>query len=269
MSSMNIGGRSVLLTGATGGLGSAIAHELARCGATLTITGRRSEVLQELADSLGSRVEKVLTVDLARPQELEQLITECANVDIVVANAALPASGELATFSLEQIDRALTVNLYAPMRLTQAFAPKMAAGGGGHIVHIASLAGKTATARASVYNATKFGLRGFALAMRAELATAKVGVSLVTPGFISDAGMFAETQVELPPGFGTKSPQDVADAVRKAIEENKAEVVVAPLATRAMIEISNLAPDLTATIARRLGGNRIATQVAERQQTKR
>ena len=81
---------------------------------------------------------------------------------------------------------------------------------------MSSLAGKTPTAGSSLYNATKFGLRGFAGAMRAELHGTGVGISTIFPGFIRDAGMFAVTDVKLPIGVGTKSPEHVAAATLQA-----------------------------------------------------
>ena len=85
----------------------------------------------------------------------------------------------------------------------------------------------------SVYCATKFGLRGFALGLRDDLVPNGVGVTVVFPGFIRDAGMFAESGAKLPPGVGTKTPEDVARAVVRAIESDRAEIDVAPLALRA------------------------------------
>ena len=95
---------------------------------------------------------------------------------------------------------------------------------------MSSLAGKAAAPGTSVYAATKFGLRGFALALREDLAAKGVGVSVSCPGFIRDAGMFAESGAKLPPYVGTKRPDDVARAVVKAIEHNRAELDVAPAA---------------------------------------
>src|SRR5437899_4963618 len=108
---MQISGATVLLTGASGGLGQAIARALGERGASLILTGRRTEVLQGLADELGARA---LAVDLANPAEIDRLLSEAGDIDILVANAALPASGTLDSFSVEEIDRALNVNLRAP-----------------------------------------------------------------------------------------------------------------------------------------------------------
>src|SRR5438270_8960638 len=117
--------------------------------------------------------------------------------------------------------------------LARAFAPAMARRGSGHLLFMSSLSGKAATPATSLYNATKYGLRGFASALRAELRASGVGVSAVFPGFIREAGMFADAQVKLPPGVGTRTPADVARAVLEAIERNRGEVDVAPLALRA------------------------------------
>src|SRR3954447_12183123 len=108
---MNLHGRTVLLTGATGGLGQAIAPRLRDAGASLVLTGRRADVLEPLAAELGGRA---LAVDLADRQAVASLAAECADVDVLVANAGLPASGEALGFSVEEIDRALEVNLRAP-----------------------------------------------------------------------------------------------------------------------------------------------------------
>jgi short-subunit dehydrogenase len=263
---MEISGCKVLLTGATGGLGQAIARALRSKGADLILTGRRVDVLEPLAAELSARA---LAVDLSDASEIDRLLAEAGDVDILVANAALPASGRLDSFSTEQIDRALDVNLRAPIVMTHALVPQMLSRGRGHLLFMSSLSGKTGTAGSSMYNATKFGLRGFAMAMRAELHGSGVGVSAIFPGFIREAGMFAEAQVELPRGVGTRSPEDVAKATVGAIERNRGEVDVAPLSLRIGSAFSGIAPELSATITRKSGSDRIAHQLADSQRSKR
>ncbi|HEV3092934.1 MAG TPA: SDR family NAD(P)-dependent oxidoreductase [Solirubrobacteraceae bacterium] len=263
---MEISGSKVLLTGATGGLGQAIARALSTKGADLILTGRRLDVLEPLASELSARA---LAVDLSEPAEVQRLLAEAGDVDILVANAALPASGMLDSFSVQQIDRALDVNLLAPIVMAHELAPRMRERGRGHLLFMSSLSGKTGTAGSSIYNATKFGLRGFAMAMRAELHDTGVGVSAVFPGFIREAGMFAEAQVELPRGVGTRSPEDVAKATVEAIERNRGEVDVAPLTLRLGSAFSGIAPELAATVTRKTGGDRIAHQLADGQRGKR
>jgi short-subunit dehydrogenase len=128
-------------------------------------------------------------------------------------------------------------------------------------VFISSLSGKVASASSSIYSATKFGLRGFALGLREDLRPSGVGVSVVLPGFIREAGMFAQAGVELPRGVGTRSPDDVARAVVNAIEHNRAELDVAPLGLRLGASFAGLAPELAARVSRRMGGEKIASDL--------
>jgi uncharacterized protein len=256
---MRISGSTVLLTGATGGIGHAIARELSGRGAKLILTGRRTDVLEPLATELGGRA---LAVDLSDATEVDRLLAEAGEVDVLVANAALPGAGALESFSVEQIDRALDVNLRVPIVMAHQLAPAMAKRGAGHLLFVSSLSGKAASPNSTLYNATKFGLRGFALALRAELRASGVGVSVVCPGFIRDAGMFAEAEVKLPRGVGTRSPEDVARATANAIERNRGEVDVAPFSLRAGAIFANVAPEIAATVTRKTGSDEIATALA-------
>jgi len=263
---MKISGSTVLLTGATGGIGHAIARELHRRGATLILTGRRQEELEALAKEVGGRA---LTADLSDRAEVDRLTTEAGEVDILVANAGLPGTGLIDELKVEEIDRLLDVNLRAPIMTARALAPGMARRGGGHLLFVSSLSGKVATTRSALYSATKFGLRGFALGLREDLREQNVGVSVVCPGFIREAGMFADSGVKLPKGVGTSSPDDVARTVATAIERNRAEVDVAPLPMRAGAMFAGIAPSLAAAASRAAGANRIAVQLAAGQRDKR
>jgi uncharacterized protein len=263
---MQIAGSNVLLTGATGGIGQAIARALAARGGKLILTGRRLDVLEPLAQQLDART---AAVDLAQPAELERLVRDAGQVDILVANAALPASGALDSFTVQEIDRALDVNLRAPIVLAHALLPQMLERGRGHLLFMSSLAGKAATPGTAMYNASKYGLRGFASALRADLRTTGVGVSAIFPGFIRDAGMFAEAGVKLPSGVGTRTPEDVAEATVKAIERNRGEVDVAPLPLRASTIFASLAPELAGSVARKLGSEDISRKLEAGQRDKR
>jgi short-subunit dehydrogenase len=257
-----LNGARVLLTGATGGIGNAIARGLHEKGAHVLITGRRREALEELEG-------EPIVADLSERGAVDALLGRAGRVDVLVANAALPGSGKLDSYSPEEIDRAIDVNLRAPIQLTRALVPAMVERGSGHVVLISSLSGKVPAAYGSIYSATKFGLRGFGLSLNDELHDTPVGVSVVAPGFIRDAGMFADSGAQLPKGTGTRTPQNVADAVVRAIESGKQEIDVAPLSFRIGARASGVAPGLMAGLQRRLGSHRVGAEMGEGQRSKR
>jgi uncharacterized protein len=265
---MEIGGRRVLLTGASGGIGDAIARALHARGATVLLSGRRTDALEQLAGWLGERAE-ALPADLSTPQGVGELVAAAGDIDILVANAALPGSGRIDDFTPDQIDRTIAVNLRAPIELARELAPGMVERGAGQLVFISSMSGKIANGGGSVYSATKFGLRGFAAGLRDELHGSGVGVTVVFPGFISDGGMFADTGIELPSYVKTRTPGQVAAAVVRGIERDRGEIDVAPLTVRATGWLAAIAPDAVAAVGRRLGSAEVAEQLAERQRVKR
>ncbi len=265
---LDLAGSTVLLTGASGGIGGAIAVALDRARARLVLSGRRTDALEELRSQLGDRPE-IATADLSDGPAASRLAERAGAVDVLVANAALPSSGALTDFTPEQLDRALDVNLRAPIQLSRELVPGMVERGRGHLVFISSLSGKVASTRSTVYSATKFGLRGFASGLREDLHGTGVGVTVVFPGFVSGAGMFADAGVELPRYVGTCTPEEVAAAVVRGVEENRAELDVAPFGLRAGVFLSSIAPVTAARLQRRLGAERLAEAMAEGQAGKR
>jgi short-subunit dehydrogenase len=264
-------GKRILLSGATGGLGRAIAEELAGRGAKLVLSSRKKDELREVARSLegGARRHRVIVSDLAKANAPEKLIRDAGAIDGLVANAALPASGKLDDFSRQELARALRVNFEAPILMARELAPKLAKKGTGHFVFISSLSGKVATPRSSLYSATKFGLRGFAFGLREDLHPAGVGVSIVSPGFVREAGMFHEAGASPPPGLGTTTPRKVAKAVSRSIRRDKSEIAVAPLRQRFLAEVGYRHPNVAAGFGRRRGAAEIADTVAKGQADKR
>jgi short-subunit dehydrogenase len=263
---MRLEGSTALVTGATGGIGQAIVHALRDRGANVIASGRKREVLEVMADERAG-VEP-LVADLCDPAQVSSLV-EGRRIDVLVANAALPASGRLDSFTPDEIDRALDVNLRAPMQLARALVPHMVERGAGHLVFISSLSGKFASAGASVYNATKFGLRGFGFALHEELRGTGVGATTVFPGFIREAGMFADSGVELPRGVGSRRPEDVARAVIAGIDKGRAEVDVAPRSLAFGARLFGFAPGMIAGVNRRLGSDPLSEAIAEGQRDKR
>jgi short-subunit dehydrogenase len=255
---MELAGKTVLLTGATGGLGRAIATALGERDAKVILSSRRQADLDELAMGLAGGPHRTIVTDLANEGEALRLLEAAGDIDVLVANAGLPGSGQLTSLSQEHIERALRVNLEAPIRMSRELVPRLVERGSGHLVFISSLSGKAATARASVYCATKFGLRGFALALREDLRGTGVGASVVMPGAIRGAGMFADSGASVPAMMGTGTPEQVGAAVVRAIERNRAEVSVAPIRQRALTAMAANAPEMSGKLA---GGT--ATKVAE------
>jgi short-subunit dehydrogenase len=268
MTGLKLDGRTVLVTGATGGIGAAIARALHERGASLVLTGRRTEVLDQLSERLGERVE-VVAADLADRDDVARLCDRAREVDVLVANAALPASGRIDDFTPEEIDRALDVNLRAPMQLARAAVPEMTGRDSGHLTFISSMAGKVASPGSSLYSSTKFGLRAFASALRQDLHASGVGVTTVFPGFVRDAGMFADADVKLPAGVGSVTPEQVAEAVVRGIEHDKGEIAVAPVMMRGGALIAALSPSFSARVQRRLGGAELSDAIARGQADKR
>lgn len=265
---MSLVSGNVLITGATGGIGHAIARAFGARGASLMLLGRRAAVLEDLAAEVSGRA---MSCDLADREDVKRLAVQAtgAAIDVYVANAALPASGVFTELTPAEIDRMLEVNLRAPIAVARALVPEMIERGAGHMVFISSLSGKAAGPASSMYAATKFGLRGFALSLREDLRPHGVGVSTVLPGFIRDAGMFADAGIALPPGVGTRTPEQVAEAVIRAVERNRAEVEVAPLPLRVGATFAGAAPEIAAAAARLIGSAKIATDLAAGQRDKR
>lgn len=260
---MELAGRKALLTGATGGLGRAIAQALAERGASVALSARKREALEQLAAELPGGGHTILPVDLAEPGAAERLAAEAGAVDVLVANAGLPGAGRLHDFSAEEVQRALRVNLESPMLMARALYPAMVEKGSGALVFIASLAGKAASPQSSIYNATKFGLRGFALGLRTDLGPKGVGVSLVSPGFIREAGMFADAGARPPAGMGTATPEQVGGAVVKAIEADRVEITVAPFQQRFMAHFAMASPSISVRAQSGSAGQKAAGAIAD------
>lgn len=263
---MDLDGARTLVTGATGGLGDAIARACAARGAKVLLTGRREAPLRELAEELGA---EAVVADLANRDDVARLVATFRELDALVSNAALPGSGKVETFSIEEIDRAVEVNLRVPVVLSRQFTPAMVERGRGHVVFVSSLGAVFPTPGLAIYNATKSGLASYGLSLRGELGIQGVGVSIVYPGPIRDAGMWAETGLEPPIGISTRSPADVGASVVRAIEHNRAEVIVAPLALRVGAALGRSAPATVARLAPRLGAYEVTDAMAEALRHKR
>ena len=233
------------------------------------LSGRRAEALEALAAELPGEGHRVVPSDLSEPGAAEKLAAEAGAIDVLVANAGLPGTGRLPDLTADESTGALRVNLEAPMLLARALEPGMLERGSGHMVFVSSLSGKSATPLSSVYNATKFGLRGFALGLRADLDPVGVGVSIVSPGTIREAGMYADSGAPPITGLGTGSPSRSPTPCCKAIEQNKVEVSVAPVQQRLLAHFALTSPGIAVKIASGDAGQKAAAEVAAGQTDKR
>jgi uncharacterized protein len=167
------------------------------------------------------------------------------------------------------VPRQIDVNLTAPIVLAHELAPKLVAKGGGHLVFISSISGKVGAKGSTLYSASKFGLRGFATSLHAELLDEGVGVTTVYPGFIKDAGMFHDAKVELPPGVSMRSPEQVADAVLQGIRKNRSEIDVAPITLRSGAWLAGISQSAVQKIQKIAGGDKVSAALGEGQRDKR
>src|SRR4051794_37167572 len=241
---------------------------MAARGSRMILSSRKGPELDELAESLPGEGHQTIVTDLADEGAALQLVAEAGEIDVLVANAGLPASGRLDGFSPDEVGRALRGNLESPVRMTGELLPGWQERDSGHFVYVSSTSGFIATPRASLYAATKFGLRGFALNLREDLRHTGIGVSVITPGAIRDAGMFAESGAADPPGVGTGSPEGVAKAVITSIERDRGEISVGTRRQRFLARFAMIAPELSGRVSSGTA-TRVADEIAQGQTEKR
>lgn len=224
----------VLLTGAAGGIGSALARAFAAAGARLALVDRDDEGLATLADQLPDAAGVTLhPLDLARFEAFEALLADVTEahggLHVLVNNAGLTVHGTFANHTADDVDRVLDVDLRAPVHLTRVALPHLLRADVAHIVLVSSMAGGLAFPFQSAYSAAKHGLRGFGAALRIELAAEDVGVTTVLPGTIATGLLSTATShdeatsthlADLMRRYGT-SPDRVAAAVLQGIRRNR------------------------------------------------
>jgi NAD(P)-dependent dehydrogenase (short-subunit alcohol dehydrogenase family) len=216
-----IAGQVVIVTGASSGIGAVTARELAARGARVVLAARREKELREVAGSCAGEAHLIVPTDILQPDEIRRLVEKtletCGRIDVVVNNAGIGGGGRFDQVTEEQIRRNLEVNLYAPMLLSRLVLPGMLARGHGIIISVASVAGHIGTE--PIYSATKFGLRGFSIALARKLRGTGVTASVVSPGFVRTPMNSGRTG-RLP------GPDIVAGAIAGLIERPRREVVV-------------------------------------------
>lgn len=233
---MRLRGCLCLITGASSGIGRAMALRFAEEGADLVLTARREEALREVADAArqrapGSRI-FVLPADLRQPEAIEHLacwVHESAGaVDVLVNNAGIGYFAPASQIELERIEELWHVNVRAPILLTRAILPSMIQRQRGTLLYVASLAGKYGVKGGSVYAATKFALRGFAESLFQEVRQYNIRVIVLCPG--STATAFSGPMASGPGRERILQAEDVAEVAVQA-------VLLPPTATVSEIEL--------------------------------
>lgn len=256
---MELRGTVGLLTGASRGIGVYLARALAHKGVRLALVARSYEDLTTTAKEIEDLGGEALPIaaDVSRREDLERVVAtareQLGPVDVLVNNAGIERYTHYQDAKLEDIEAILRTNVLAAEWLTRLVLPDMLERRKGHIVNIASVAGKTAVPYNAVYSSSKHALVGFSWSLREELRPQGIGVSVICPGFVSDAGMFHDWSKgkRAPSLVSTVSPQQVAAKTIGAIEGNKAEVIVSSPIMKVVDVINAISPDLAGWIGRR------------------
>lgn len=275
---MNLRGTNAIVTGGSRGIGPYIARALAKEGANITLAARDAERLETVraeVEALGVRALAVPT-DVTSADDRSALVeraAELGEIGLLVNNAGVEPTSAFVDLDPDRISATIDTNLTACLLLMRAVLPGMVERGGGQVVNIASMAGKIPIPYDSIYSATKFALVGASHAVRAELRGTGVGVSVVCPGFIDDAGMYAdmvdEAGVAAPAIAGTSRPEQVASAVVRAAKHNVPEVIVTPVTGRPLAAAAALAPGVGQLMMRLTGVEGTFKQVASGRAGKR
>ena len=245
---MKLRGAVAVVTGASAGIGRSTAKALAREGAIVVVSARREDRLQELVESILSAGGQASPVacdvsDREQVKALAQRVQELhGRCDILVNNAGVPGGGPFPELSWEQIERIVTTNYVGLLAVTKEFLPMMLSRGRGHIVNVASLAGRFAVPGSSVYSSTKHAVVAFSEALHYELAPQGIRVTAVNPGLVETEGFPHRDAVGK--GRRVMKPERIADLIVNVIRSGKAPEVSIPRSLAAMQIVRMIAPPL-------------------------
>jgi short-subunit dehydrogenase len=223
----------VVVTGASSGIGRAVAERYAKGGAALTLVARRKDRLEALADEVATKCH-VVVKDLSTPETATDWIAGAEEalgpIDVLVNNAGVQLIARTADVDVEHGEMSLRVNLLTPIRLTRAVLPSMIARGHGTIVDVASMAAIAPTPYMTYYNASKAGLAAASEALRGELAGTGVHVVTVYPGIIPTTEMGEKglasyehsSMLSLQP---TGTTEKLAELIHRAVARKRARVI--------------------------------------------
>lgn len=257
---LELPGCTALVTGASTGIGFHVARRLASVGANVVLAARQAERLETAAQTLRGMGVKALAVptDVSLPADLEKLVDaalrEFGTIDVLVNNAGVEAFCHYEDLSLERIAQTIQTNLTSALQLTRLVLPHMLLARRGHIVNMSSTAGKLGPAFGAAYGTTKAGLINFTQAIRAEYRGRGISASVICPGFTDEGGIYdrmkAQSGRRSPPLVGSTTVDRVADAVLRAIEKDRAEILVNWPPMRPMMAFVQMFPGVGGMVAR-------------------
>ena len=266
--------QTVLLTGASGGLGTYIARALAPYGLNQALVAYPGRDLPPLKEELeNNNIDAFyLVADLRIREErrrvLEEVRKKYGRIDVLINNAGVEITAPYHTLSEDDVRSLIEVNLEAPMQLTRMVLPEMVGRGSGHIVNMSSLAGKSGPAYQESYAATKSGLIAFTMSLRETYFHSGVSASAICPGFV-EAGIYARLKqrsgCSAPPLVGTSPPEKVGTAVIRAIQKDIPQVIISRYPIRPLLLLAELSPRLGAWIARSIGASEFFKRVFDAQ----
>ncbi len=246
---MELRGKVAVVTGASAGIGWATAFAFAREGATVVAAARREERLKELVEGIEQRGGKAVAVgcdvsDRVQVGVMRQRVhDEFGRCDVLVNNAGIPGGGPFAKLTMEQIERITQTNYMGVLYCTKAFLPMMLEAGWGHIVNVASLAGRYAVPGSSVYTSTKHAVVAFSEALYYELMPNGIVVTAVNPGLVTTEAFPHNDMLEKAPRLVMK-PEQIAEAIVEIVRKGKGPEVSIPRWLASFQAVRVLAPPL-------------------------
>ncbi|CAB3363122.1 Hypothetical predicted protein [Cloeon dipterum] len=259
----------VLITGASSGIGEALAHSFYRAGCQVVLAARRESELQRVREDLihshetgPTHLPVILPLDVSElneiPQKIESLLAIHKKVDILLSCAGISSRGAVVDGSVDVDIKVMLINYFGHVALTKALLPHMIREQSGHIVAVSSIQGKIAVPHRASYSASKHALQAFSDSLRAEVASQGIKVSVVSPGYVktnislnalnSDGQPHQVMDENTAKGM---SPEYVADRILEAVALETKEVEIAPFIHRFAIILRVLTPDLFAFLLRK------------------
>jgi short-subunit dehydrogenase len=262
---------NAIVTGASRGIGVYIAEALAKEGVNLSLAARSTAELEQVRaniERLGVRAiatECDVSDAAARQGLIDRTEAELGAIDILVNNAGIEKTTRFETANEDDLLQTIEINLTAPLMFMRSIVPGMLQRGRGHVVNIASGAGKVGVPYGVSYCTSKHGLVGATHALRAEYLGRPVGFSVVCPGFVTDVGMYARMEqdgAKAPKVAGSSKPEKVASVVIDCIRKDKAEVLVNTPPIRPLVVLANIIPSITPHMMKRLGYSDVFAKTA-------